>query len=63
MRRSETVVADVVARTSEVGIGTRMTLTEWGFLEFDWGRELKEATRIGDHDPQDDGLHFRVSLD
>jgi hemolysin activation/secretion protein len=46
-----------------VGIGTRMTLTEWGFLEFYWGRALKEATRVGDHDPQDDGLHFRVSLD
>jgi hypothetical protein len=40
-----------------------MILAKCGFLEFHWGRELKGATQVGDHDPQNDGLHFRVSLD
>jgi hemolysin activation/secretion protein len=46
-----------------VGLGTRAFLTEWGYLEFFWGHDLKDVERIGERDPQDEGIHFRVSVD
>ena len=46
-----------------VGIGTRAFVTDWGFLEFNWGHRLKDVTRFGESDPQDDGIHFRIGVE
>jgi hemolysin activation/secretion protein len=46
-----------------VGIGTRMFFTRWGHLEFYWGHRLKDVSRVGEYDVQDDGIHFRIGVD
>jgi hemolysin activation/secretion protein len=43
-----------------VGIGTRMFFTRWGRFEFFWGHRIKD---VPEHDLQDDGIHFRLSMD
>ena len=46
-----------------VGIGTRAFVTGWGYFEFFWGHRLKDVSRIGERDLQDDGIHFRIALE
>ena len=46
-----------------VGIGTRMFFTRWGRFEFYWGYPLKDVPSLGEYDIQDDGIHFRLSMD
>jgi hemolysin activation/secretion protein len=46
-----------------VGIGTRVFFTRWGRFEFYWGHRIKDVPRVGEYDIQDDGIHFRLSMD
>ena len=46
-----------------VGVGTRILMTRWSSIEFDWVRSLKHAQRFGERDLQDDGIHFSIGLD
>jgi hemolysin activation/secretion protein len=46
-----------------VGLGTRAFVTDWGYLELFWGARLKDVSRIGQHDLQDDSVHFRIALE
>jgi len=46
-----------------VGIGTRMALTRWGFMELFWGHRLRDVVYLGEADPlQDNGISFRMTL-
>jgi hemolysin activation/secretion protein len=46
-----------------VGLGTRAYVTDWGYIELFWGARLKDVSRIGERDLQDDGVHFRIALE
>jgi hemolysin activation/secretion protein len=46
-----------------VGVGTRMVLTRWGFVELFWGHRLRDVTYLGETDRlQDNGISFRATL-
>jgi hemolysin activation/secretion protein len=46
-----------------LGLGTRAFVTDWGYMELFWGRRLRDASRAGQRDLQDDGIHFRIAVD
>jgi hemolysin activation/secretion protein len=47
---------------ASVGLGARMMLGQWGFGELYWGHRFMGVTDSGESDLQDDGIHFRISL-
>ena len=46
-----------------VGVGARAFVTDWIYAELFWGERLKDVSRAGQRDLQDDGIHFRVGVD
>lgn len=47
---------------ASVGLGARMMMGQWGFGELYWGHRFMGVTDSGESDLQDDGIHFRISL-
>jgi len=47
---------------ASVGLGARVTLRHWGFGELYWGHRLSDVSDFGETDLQDEGIHFRISV-
>jgi hemolysin activation/secretion protein len=49
-------------KIGSVGVGLRATLSQYLFGEIYWGHPLRDVDEPEDHDLQDDGVHFAVTL-
>ena len=61
-KRSRTLNQTRPELIGSVGIGVRILLTRFGFGELYWGHPLKKVRTLAESDLQDDGIHFRLSV-
>lgn len=61
--RADPLEGSAARTVASVGLGARVMLRDWGFGELYWGHRLKDIADLGESDLQDDGIHFRISVD
>ncbi|MCP4117366.1 MAG: ShlB/FhaC/HecB family hemolysin secretion/activation protein [Desulfobacteraceae bacterium] len=55
--------ADDPGNLCSVGIGARWKAGKRLHAEVFWGKPLTSIERVGDHDLQDEGIHFRITME